>query len=185
MKLAIAAYFSGDNRVADVEFARVRSEVASTGKLDLMARAELVHCAAQAAALDLTECDKFQALAADAAPPERAYAAFLQGRWTGLDAQQLPKQYQPLLTGAAGMDTLKAMEDPLSRLVAASALLRQNRLPPEGIQLAGDTASDQGWRRAVLAWLGLQAQLAEKAGNRLEAERLKRRLALAAGQDKP
>lgn len=185
LKLAINAYFAGETKVADVEFARVRNEVASTGRLDLAARAELVRCAAQAAALDFGPCDNYQKLAADAAAPERAYAAFLSGQWSGVDAALLPKHYQPLLAGNPSVDALRAVPDPLARLVAAAVLLRKGQLSPEGLRVAGDTASDQGWRRAVLAWLGAQAELADKAGNTAEAQRLRRRIALAAGQPLP
>jgi hypothetical protein len=185
LKLALSAYFAGDNRVAELEFTRVRNEVASTGKLDLLARAELVRCAAQVASLDLGPCANYQALATDAAPPERAYAAFLAGQGSTADAALLPKHYQALAgaaAGAANVETLKTVADPLSRLVAAAVLFRKGQLPPEGIQLATDTASDQGWRRPLLAWLGVQAELASKAGNEVEAQRIKRRIALVSGQ---
>jgi hypothetical protein len=48
--------------------------------------------------------------------------------------------------------------------------------------VAADTASEQGWRRAVLAWLGAQALRAEQAGATEEAQRLRRRIALASEQ---
>ena len=38
------------------------------------------------------------------------------------------------------------------------------------------------WRRPLLAWLGVQAQRAEQAGATDEAQRLRRRMALAAGE---
>jgi hypothetical protein len=56
------------------------------------------------------------------------------------------------------------------------------RADPEVLQIATDTASEQGWRRAVLAWLGAQAMRAEKAGASEEAARLRRRMELAAEQ---
>jgi len=46
--------------------------------------------------------------------------------------------------------------------------------------MAADTASEQGWRRAVMGWLGAQAMRAEKAGATEEAARLRRRMQLAA-----
>jgi hypothetical protein len=45
--------------------------------------------------------------------------------------------------------------------------------------VAINTASAQGWRRAVLAWLNVQLQRAEQAGDTAEAERLRRRIKLA------
>jgi hypothetical protein len=72
-----------------------------------------------------------------------------------------------------------AIKDPLSRLVAAGAVFRANRATPQAIAAAVDTASEQGWRRPLLAWLNVQALRAEKAGDAAEASRLRRRIALA------
>jgi hypothetical protein len=47
------------------------------------------------------------------------------------------------------------------------------------LQVAVDTASEQGWRRTVMAWLGAQAMRAEKAGATEEAAKLRRRMQLA------
>ena len=73
---------------------------------------------------------------------------------------------------------------PLSRLVAAAVLLRRGDATPASLQTAVDTASAQGWRRPLLAWLGVQALRAEQAGAADEAARLRRRIALveAGGQ---
>ena len=60
--------------------------------------------------------------------------------------------------------------------MAAGVLLRAGRANPEVIALAVDTASSQGWRRPLLAWLNLQVQHAEQAGATAEAERLRRRI---------
>ena len=76
---------------------------------------------------------------------------------------------------------MKSIADPLSRLVAAGVLFRSGRASPEVLVLASDTASAQGWRRPLLAWLGVQAVRAEQAGAVEEAQRLRRRMALVAG----
>jgi hypothetical protein len=44
---------------------------------------------------------------------------------------------------------------------------------------AVETASSQGWRRPLLAWLGVQALRAEQAGDTDEAKRLRRRMDVA------
>ena len=95
-----AAYYAGNTRLAVQEFARARAEIASTGRPDLLARAELVRCAARVASLEFDDCAEFQALAADAGAEERTYAAFLAGRWQGLDAALLPAQHRALLADA-------------------------------------------------------------------------------------
>jgi hypothetical protein len=169
------AYLKGDSSAAASEFARARSETAATGRPDLVAQVELVRCAARVASLEYDDCPGFAALAQDASPAQRAYAAYLAGRWQGLDMALLPEQHR----GALATGKLDAVADPLSRLVAAGALLKAERITPEGMALATDTASKQGWRRPLLMWLGVSAKRAEAAGDTAELARLRRRIALA------
>ncbi|MGE0497985.1 MAG: hypothetical protein AB7I35_17110 [Ramlibacter sp.] len=172
------AYLGGNARVEAAEYARARQAIASTGKAALMARAELTRCAAQVASLVLAPCDGFEALRADAPAAERAYADYLAGRLAPADAALLPAAQRAVAAGAADGGALKAIADPLSRLVAAGVLFRTGKASPEVIATATETASDQGWRRPLLAWLGVQLQRAEAAGASDEAARLRRRMAL-------
>jgi hypothetical protein len=176
------AYLSGDDRVAEVEFTRFRTEVSSTAQPGLLARAELTRCAVHIASLDLAPCGGFEVLRADAPDAERAYADFLAGRATPEQARLLPEEYRPIATGEGGAAALKKINTPLSRVIAAAVLLRMEKADPQVLQVATDTASEQGWRRAVLAWLGAQAMRAEKAGATEEAARLRRRMQVAAEQ---
>jgi hypothetical protein len=177
LERAQEAYLAGDSRIEAVEFARARSEVARTGRADLIARLELARCAIRVASLVLEPCAAFVALEQDAAPPERAYAAYLAGRAQTQDAVALPEQHRGFVL-AAGGTPLNAVADPLARLVAAGVLLQTGRADPAVIAQAIDTASAQGWRRPLLAWLGVQALRAEQAGDAGEAGRIRRRAAL-------
>lgn len=94
------------------------------------------------------------------------------------DAALLPPQHRALLTSPAA---LASIDDPLARLVGAGVLLRQGRADPSVIATAVDTASAQGWRRPLLAWLGVQARRAELAGDMVEHARIQRRMALVVG----
>ena len=163
---------------ADAEFARARSELASTGQATLVARAELTRCAAQVASLVFEPCTGFERLRSEAAPAERAYAGYLAARITPAEVPLLPEQHRAVAGGREDTATLQAIADPLARLVAAGVLLRSGRASPPVLQLAVDTASQQGWRRPLLAWLGVQAQRADRAGAREEADRIRRRMAL-------
>jgi len=167
-------FLRGDPAAADAEFARARRASAATGRFDVVAQAELVRCGVLAAALGF-DCAGFDALAGDATPAQRAYAAYLGGRWQGLDTAQLPEQHRAVVTGG----TLAGIADPLSRLVAAGALMKAGRITPADIATAVDTASQQGWRRPLLAWLGVQEQRARAAGDTAAAERIRRRIELA------
>lgn len=174
------AFLSGRDRVAVSEFTRFRSEVSSTGNASITARAELTRCAVQVATLDFQPCAGFAPLRADASDAERAYADFLAGTLAPENAKLLPEDYRGVAGGRGGAGTLKGIDNPLSRLVAAAVLLRTQKADPEVLKIAADTASEQGWRRAVMAWLGAQALAAEKAGATEEAARLKRRMEIAA-----
>ena len=173
------AYLKGDSSIAASDFARARSELASTGRADMVAHAELVRCAVYTASLVGGECTGFAALATDATPAERAYGAYLAGQWQGLDVALLPEQHQAIARGAAG---LAAVADPLSRLVAAGAMLQAGRIAPPDIGVAIDTASAQGWRRPLLMWLGVAEQRARAAGDTAEVARIARRIALASSR---
>jgi hypothetical protein len=174
---AIAAYMEGNTRVEAVEFARALGEVGSTGRVDLTARVELLRCASRTASLVLEPCAGFERLRDDAPSAERAYADYLAGRLRPQDLALLPVTQRAAAGGDAG--ALKAMADPLSQLVAAAVLFQRGQASPAVLQQAVDTASSQGWRRPLLAWLGVQAQLAEKAGDAEQAARLRRRMTLA------
>jgi hypothetical protein len=167
-------FLRGDSLAADAEFARARRASASTGRFDVVAQAELVRCGVKAAALDY-DCPGFAAVANDATPAQRAYAAYLDGRWQGLDAGLLPEQHRAVIANGS----LAGVADPLSRLVAAGALLKAGRITPADIGAAVDTASSQGWRRPLLAWLGVQEQRARAAGDTAAVEHIRRRMALA------
>lgn len=178
MERAVAAYLEGNSRVEAQEFARVRSELSSTGRSDLMARAELLRCASRVASLVLEPCAGFEALRPDAAAAERAYADYLAGQLQPQDMALLPAPQRAAAAAGADAAALKVMADPLSQLVAAGVMFRAGRASPAVLQQAVDTASAQGWRRPLLAWLGVQLQLAEKGGDPEAAARLRRRIAL-------
>lgn len=194
------AYLLGNERVARREFEQARQQAASTGQPEQVARVELTRCALQAASLDFAPCTGFEALREDAPPAEAAYADWLAGQASAAQAALLPAAYRAIAAANAAAPAaadataaLKAIEDPASRLIAAGVLMRSQRASPAVAALAVETASAQGWRRPLLAWLGVQQRLAQQNGQAEEAARLRRRMDLAAplpaaapkGQDAP
>ncbi|MES2942026.1 MAG: hypothetical protein V4772_04050 [Pseudomonadota bacterium] len=184
MDRSVAAYLEGNSRVEAVELARARAEISSTGRVDLMARAELLHCASHVASLVFEPCTGFEKLRADAPAAEKAYADYLAARLQPQDAALLPPQQRAVVQDA-GDTAIRSMTEPLSQLVAAGVALQSGRASPGIIQLAVDTASAQGWRRPLLAWLGVQLALAEKPGGDTgQAASLRRRIELTLGDVK-
>jgi hypothetical protein len=175
------AYLVGKGAIEAVEFARARAEVTATGRVDLLARVELVRCATRVASLVLEPCAGYDVLAQDAAPAERAYARYLAGQASVADAALLPEQHRALAQAGAGGAAVAALKDPLSRLVAAGVLMRRGQADPQTIASAIDAASSQGWRRPLLAWLGVQAYRAELADDREALARIHRRIGLVGG----
>jgi hypothetical protein len=186
---SISAYLAGKDKVAQAELARARLEVGSTGKMALAIRIELAACAAQVAALVFAECPGMERLRTDASAADLAYLHYLSGQ--PAQGALLPEQHRAVAAAlAAGNDVaasaaVAAIADPLSRLVAAGAVLRAGHAAPAVLTVAVETASDQGWRKPLLAWLQAQALRAEKAGDTQAAEHVRRRMALVTESSMP
>jgi hypothetical protein len=176
---SVGAYLTGNTRIDAAELSRARSEIARTGRADLLARVELTHCAAQVASLVYEPCAGFEALRADAPAPERAYADYLAGKLAASDAALLPEAHRGV---AFNPVALGGIADPLARLVAAGVLFETQRADPSVIRTAIDTASEQGWRRPLLAWLHVELKRAEAAGAQMDADQLRRRIVIVEQQ---
>jgi hypothetical protein len=151
-------YFAGNAALAEAEFKSARAELARTGRADLIARAELVRCAVRAASLEFDGCPAFEALRYGARTEEAAYADYLSGKGSH-----------------------RTTDEPLSRLVAFAVSLRNGAINPASIAAAVELASAQGWRRPLLAWLGVQEKRAADAGDSETAARIRRRIELISG----
>jgi len=173
------AYLEGNARVAEAEFSRARRALEATGQPGLVARAELTRCAMQVASLVFEHCSGLDRVRPDLPAAENAYEQMLQARLPVKDATLLPARYRAVAQGEAS--SLAQVADPTSRLIAAGVLVRAGRGSPTVLQVAVDTASAQGWRRPLLAWLGAQLLLAQQQGDGAAADRLRRRIALVSG----
>lgn len=185
LQRATEAQLSGEQRIAEHERAIARAALARTGRADLLARAELLWCAAEVARLEFQPCAAFEALRQDAAAAEQAYADHLLAPLAAERLALLPAAQQALAAppdGSAGdVARLRAVADPLSRLVGAALWLRDGRASAEVIAEAVDTASAQGWRRPLLAWLQAQKLRAGRDGDAILAARAQRRIDLVLG----
>lgn len=196
---ATGAYLVGQTGVANSEWARAAQAAARSAQPNAVARVRLAQCAAQVASLVLEPCTGLATLQVDTSAALQAYERYLSAQWLPTDLALLPATQQPLARaissgaapGGAGIDArpgphgtdlaaLQAMADPLSRLVGAAVLLRAGQASPPSVALAVSTASEQGWVRPLLAWLGVQAQLAEQTGDTDTAQRARRRMDLLA-----
>lgn len=186
MKRGATAYLEGNARVESSEFSLATREVARTGRADLVARVALTRCASEVASLVQTDCAAFEKLRADATDTERAYADYLQGRTA--DATKLPEQHRAIANAASDVvaaQAVKSIADPLAQIIAAGVVFRRNQASPVLIDVAIETSSAQGWRRPLLAWLGVKLKRAEAANEREVVMQIQRRIKLIEKQDMP
>ena len=122
MERSVAAYMEGNSRVEIAELARARSQLSRTGRPDLLATAELLHCATRVASLVFESCAGFEPLRLDASRAQQAYADYLRGQGQLQEVALLPEAQRAAAAGDA--TALKGIADPLSQLVAAGVLLQ-------------------------------------------------------------
>lgn len=180
MDRSVAAYMEGNSRVEMAELERARTQLTRSGRADLLATAELLHCATRVASLVMDEpCTGFEKLRPDATDAQRAYADYLKGQLQAQGVALLPEAQRAAAAGNAG--ALQGITDPLSKLVAAGVLLQTGKASPEVINQAIETSSAQGWRRPLLAWLGVELRRAEQGGDTQATDKLRRRIELTQG----
>lgn len=172
-------WLEGDTKAAELAETKARREIAKSGRIDLLARAELSACATRIASLDFATCAAFDKLAADAGVSDKVYARFLAADWTGLDAKALPAHYGDLISAkddAAANRAVAEIKQPLPRLIAAALLFRAGRAAPTTLSAAVETASERGWRRPLLAWLEVERKRAQAGGDGEAATLLQKRI---------
>lgn len=192
---AVAAQLRGSARVAQAEWQRATAEVAATAQPERLARLELLRCAVEQAALQPQACADHALRWPQPALADAAYRRYLAGHPTLADVALLPPAHRAVArwmlatesskdatSTQAPVELVAAIDEPLARLVAASALLRRGPLSAQGIELAIDTASAQGWRQPLHAWLLLAVHQAQVAGDGLAQQRWQARLRALGGQ---
>lgn len=179
-------FLSGrDAAIAETRFRKALEELKKGGNADLLGKAWLTRMALQVAVREEPEDRDYRRTeAVETTPVNRNYYQFLKGDLESVDVSLLPEPYRPFASALKGADGLKAfaaisaIEDPLSRLVA-SGLASGRRLESEALlNLAVETASEKGWKKALLVWLDRLRLLHEEAGNSLKESSIRARIEL-------
>lgn len=153
-------YLSGKERIAELQFNKAIDEIKKSGNLEILGRAYLTKCAVHVAVLEA--CDEREYLSVEALediPRNRTFYNFLRGFFDKVDESLLPKQYtgvfkslrKGIYTDAA--HEISKMEDPLSKLITASLFVQKNTYDEGVLNVAVDTAAQNGWKKALLAYL--------------------------------
>ena len=190
----VQAYLVGMAPVARLEFERARSALSSTANLEAVAALELLQCAARTASLEGVDC-KPSIDASAMSQAQLVYRDYLNGSLPSAEQRALlPAAQQRMVaaiqTGGSAeavvRDLVQAANGSdmglLSALLAC-AIAQQHQLAPLGVATqAVELSSAQGWRKPLLAWLKVQATLAEQDGNNSLALESRQRIALLLGQ---
>lgn len=176
----------GQPIVAERHFRKAVEEIKKGGDLDLLGKAWLTRMALEVAVLrEMEEGDYLKVAAAQPVPANRNFYLFLKGEKVAVDRSLLPAQYcsfiDALRSGklVEAERTITAMEeDPLSRLIAAGIAVRLKMESEAILKVAVDTASRNGWKRALLAWLERLRSFHEAAGDGTKAAAVRQRIDL-------
>lgn len=148
----------GENTLAERYFRQAINATGGAGRVSETARLWLVRCATRRASLIDDDCHEYAELAkVQTTAEDRAYYQFVTLNWDGLDTGKLPPHYAALVkTEPARMAAyIATIEDPLSRLLAASLVTLRKQGGDAIVSLAAETASAQGWRQPLLVYLKL------------------------------
>ncbi|MBU1744625.1 MAG: hypothetical protein KJ649_07000 [Proteobacteria bacterium] len=169
--------------ITEIHFRKAVEEIKKGGDADLLGKAWLTRMALQVAVREeLEEGEYLKTEAVEAVPANRNFYRFLKGDAATVDVSLLPEPYRPFWMAFRSGDaakaavTIAAIEDPLPRLIAAG-LAVSHRLENDAIlQIAVDTASQNGWKRALFAWLERLQSSHEAAGDAAKASAIQSRI---------
>ncbi len=176
----------GQPVVTERHFRKAVEEIKKSGDLDLLGKAWLTRMALEVAVLrEMEEEDYLKVEAAQSVPANRNFFLFLKGQKGSVDRSLLPAQYRPFFDALRSGNTVKAEQtitamedDPLSRLIAAGIAVRFNLETEAILKAAVETASRNGWKRALLAWLERLRSFHEAAGDGAKADAVRQRIDL-------
>jgi len=170
--------------ITETHFQKAVEEIKRGGDLDLLGKAWLTRMALQRAVLEEMEEEEIRRIeAAQAVPANDNFHRFLAGD-PKTDASLLPAPYRPFLAALQGGNAQGAaaavaeIDDPLSRLIASGLAVQGHLETGSLLQRAVETASQNGWKRALLAWLKRLGAFYEASGEADKAAAVRQRIAL-------
>ena len=171
----------GENTLAERYFQQAVAATGGAGRVADTGRLWLVRCATRRAMLIDDACTEYADLSRlELNADDHAYYQFVTLDWDTVNIALLPPQHIGLVRAPADkrQESLSRVPDPLARLLEASLLVMRREANAATLILATETASSQGWRQPLLAYLKLQEGLAARSGNATEQSRIALRIQL-------
>ena len=172
-----------DSSITESHFRKAVEEIKKGGDADLLGKAWLTRMALQVAIREeLEEGEYLKIESVEPVPANRNFYLLLKGDTGQVDVSLLPEAYRPFWKAFLSRDATKAaasiaaIEDPIPRLIA-SGLAVSHRLENDAIlRTAVETASRNGWKRALSAWLERLQSYYEAAGDVKNASAIRARI---------
>jgi hypothetical protein len=177
------SYLIGRESIAEIYFNRAVDEIKSSGDLEILARAYLTKYAVQVAVLEAFDDREY--LRIDALVPitqNMNFYNFLKGSFDKVDEDLLPRQYDGFLRAFRKGNTeditseISKMDDPLSKLITIGLLVQKNKYDERTLNIAIDAASHNGWKRALLVYLGKLQSFYDKINEPEKAAKIEQRI---------
>ena len=171
--------------IMESHFRSAVEEIKKGGDVNLLGKAWLTRMALRIAVLKEPEDgDYLKVEAVESVPANRNYYLLLKGGAVAPDISLLPEPYRPFWTALRSGDAAKTVEaiaiidNPLSRLIAAGLAARHKLETEAMLQTAVETASQNGWKIALLAWLERLESFYKTTGNSEKASAIRSRIDL-------
>ena len=180
------SYLAGEEKLAGIHFDKALEHISKTGDPALVGRAWLTRCALETAALIDVPCEQAKEYGGD--PSNDSYRAMLEGAAVKPDA--LPEQYRDLMASLAKRsvkevnDALAGIEEPVSRLIGVGVTLKRGTFDTATLELAVQTASENGWKTPLTAYLLKLKALYVAAGQSDRSAGIEERLKILAADKK-
>jgi hypothetical protein len=154
------SFLTGREESTEPHFVKARREMAAGNDLNILTVAYLTKYSLHTASLESFDSSEFAKLyRLEPNPADMAYCHFLKGNFSAVDAKVLPSRYAGVLKAASSKDLIAAareiaaIDDPLSRLIACGVWVRYLPSDEAILKMGIDTASANGWRRPLWAYL--------------------------------
>jgi hypothetical protein len=179
--------FVGNEVYAAKYFDKMLEDFRMTVDPDEIVKAYLARCAVNFALFDYSDCGEVAGMLPLLKNQENVkYYNFVSGKVHR--AEDVPEKYRDIVNISQKCDVKKANsellseKDPTTILIETSFFIKNGCYNAETTDIAVNTASREGWRKAALKYLALQLNYFEKHGEKQKAEFVKKRMELAVSE---
>jgi hypothetical protein len=178
-------YLTGKDFIAETNFRKATEEIKNSGDLDTLAKAYLTRFGVQTAVLETFRDDEYLDIEEILPNPDYLnFFNFLRGIIAYVDGGRLPSRYRGAFSAIQTKNPtelekqISGIDDPLSRLIATGVAVKRQCYNESILKAAVETASANGWRKALLVYLAQLQALYEKDKAADKADKIRKTILL-------